>query len=160
MRRNSKTNTASSHSPFSKTIIRLEVETYSHSSKNLEIKPDGASHTRLSAQQDSSCALSTSLLPCAHALPLLELGIVISGKTSCIMSYSCLGIISLIVLNTLWIDHIIHILYTLWIVWKILSVGCLPLISIITMEGGSLVGYHQLEVAFLQYPLAIIAYER
>ena len=44
---------------------------------------------------------------------LLELGIVISGKTSHIMSDSYLSIISLLVLYTLSIDRIIHILYTL-----------------------------------------------
>ena len=40
-----------------------------------------------------------------------------------------------------------------------LSVSRLPLISFLTMDIGTLVGNHQFEIAFLQYPLAIITYE-
>lgn len=40
-----------------------------------------------------------------------------------------------------------------------LSVSRLPLISFITMDICTLVGNHQFEIAFLQYPLAIITYE-
>ena len=40
-----------------------------------------------------------------------------------------------------------------------LSVSRLPLISFLTMDIGTLVGNHQFEIAFLQYPIAIITYE-
>ena len=40
-----------------------------------------------------------------------------------------------------------------------LSIGRLPLISISTMDIGILIGNHQLEIAFFQYPLAIMTYE-
>lgn len=40
-----------------------------------------------------------------------------------------------------------------------LSVSRFPLISFLTMDIGTLVGNHQLEIAFFQYPLTIITYE-